>query len=97
MVGILEKASELQAKANEVHQKHVGTRQQAQQQHEKCVELIKKIKAIEQELKETADKKQAEQQGELQKELKERALAKLKRGEKLLWEEFQFLAEKGLL
>jgi uncharacterized coiled-coil DUF342 family protein len=97
MVGILEKARELQAEANEAHQKHVETRQQAQQQHEKCVELIEKIKAIEQELKETADKKQAEQQGELQKELEERALTKLKRGEKLLWEEFQFLAEKGIL
>ena len=97
MVGILEKAHELQAEANEAHQKHVETRQQAQQQHEKCVELIEKIKAIEQELKETADKKQAERQGELQKELEERALTKLKRGEKLSWEEFQFLAEKGLL
>jgi uncharacterized coiled-coil DUF342 family protein len=97
MVGILEKAHELQAEANEAHQKHVETRQQAQQQHEKCVELIEKIKAIEQELKETADKKQAERQGELQKELEERALTKLKRDEKLSWEEFQFLAEKGLL
>jgi len=97
MVGILEKARELQTEANEAHQKYVETRQQAQQQHEKCVELIEKIKSIEQELKETTDKKQTERQGELQKELEERALAKLKRGEKLLWEEFQFLAEKGLL
>ena len=96
MVGILEKARELQAEANEAHQKHVETRQQAQQQHEKCVELIEKIKAIEQELKETADKKKAERQGELQKDLEARALAKLKSGEKLLWDEFQFLAEKGL-
>jgi len=96
-VRILEKARELQTEANEAHQKYVETRQQAQQQHEKCVELIEKIKSIEQELKETTDKKQTERQGELQKELEERALAKLKRGEKLLWEEFQFLAEKGLL
>ena len=97
MVGILEKARELEVKANEAHQKYVETRQQAQQQHEKYVELIEKIKAIEEELKETIDKKLAEHQGELQKELEERALTKLKRGEKLLWEEFQFLAEKGLL
>jgi len=59
--------------------------------------LRQQLKAIQQELKETADKKQAERQSELQKELEERALEKLKRGEKLLWDEFQFLAEKGML
>ncbi|TFH22906.1 hypothetical protein E4G67_03790 [Candidatus Bathyarchaeota archaeon] len=97
MIGVVEKARDLQAEANEAHQKYVETRQQAQQKHEKCVELMETIKAIEQELKETADKKQGERKGELQKDLEERALSKLKSGKKLLWEEFQFLAEKGLL
>ncbi len=94
MIGVLEKARDLQAEANEAHQKYVETRQQAQQKHEKCVELMETIKAIEQELKETADKKQAERKGELQKDLEERALAKLKSGEKLLWEEFQYSGRK---
>jgi uncharacterized coiled-coil DUF342 family protein len=58
---------------------------------------MEKIKAIQQELKETADKKLVERQSELQKELEQRALEKLKRGEKLLWDEFQVLAEKGML
>ncbi len=73
------------------------TKQQAQQDHQKFVELIEQIKTIQQELKETSDKKLAERQSELQKELEERALLKLKRGEKLLWDEFQILAEKGML
>jgi uncharacterized coiled-coil DUF342 family protein len=97
MVAILEKAREFQAQSNEAHQKYVQARQQAQQKHEKCIELIKQIKEIQESLKETADKKQAERKDELKKELEERALAKLKSGEKLLWEEFQYLAEKGLL
>jgi len=97
MVGVLDKASELQVEADMAHQKCVETRQQAQQKHEKCVELLKQIKAVEQELKETADNKQAKRTDELKKELEEKALAKLKSGEKLLWEEFQILAEKGLL
>jgi len=97
MVGALEKAREFQEGANEAHKKHIEARQQAQQKHEKCVELIEKIKSIQQELKETTEKKQAVRQGELKQELEERALTKLKSGEKLLWEEFQFLAEKGLL
>jgi uncharacterized coiled-coil DUF342 family protein len=97
MVGIIEKARDLQTESNEAHQKYVEARSQAQQKHDKCVELIQQIKAIEQELKESTDKKQAERQDELQKELEERALTKLKNGEKLLWDEFQYLAEKGLL
>jgi uncharacterized coiled-coil DUF342 family protein len=97
MVSLLEQARDLQAESNEAHQKYVEARTQAQEKHDKCVELIKELKSIEQELKATADEKQAKRQGELQKELEERALAKLKSGEKLLWEEFQYLAEKGLL
>jgi uncharacterized coiled-coil DUF342 family protein len=97
MVGIIEKAHDLQTESNEAHQKYVEARSQAQQKHDKCVELIQQIKAIEQELKESTDKKQAERQDALQKELEERALTKLKNGEKLLWDEFQYLAEKGLL
>ena len=97
MVSILEKAKELQAEADEAHKNYVEARQQAQQKHEKCVELIKQIKVVQQDLKETADQKKSVRQDELKQELEERAVAKLKNGEKLLWEEFQILAEKGLL
>lgn len=97
MVSALQKAQEQQAEANEAHKKYIESKQQAQHKHEKCIELVEKIKSIQDELKETADKNQALRQGELKKELEERALAKMKSGEKLLWEEFQILAEKGLL
>ena len=97
MIEVLDRARELQVEADAAHQKHVETKQQAQKLHQKCVELVEKIRTIERDLKEKADKKHAERQSEIQKELEKRALAKLKRGEKLLWEEFQILAEKGLV
>ena len=97
MLEILDKARELQVEADDAHQKYVETKQQTQKLHQKCVELVEKIRNIERDLKETADKKQAERQTELREELEKRALAKLKRGEKLMWEEFQILAEKGML
>jgi len=97
MVGLLEKARELQGEADEAHKNYVDARQQAQEKHEKFVELMGQIKAIQQELKESADKHKANRQDELKQQLEEKALAKLKNGEKLLWEEFQILAEKGLL
>ena len=97
MISILEKVRELQGEANEAHQKFVESKEEAQKQHQKFVEVLEKIKGIQRDLKESADKKQAERQSELKGELEKRALEKLKRGEKLLWEEFQVLAEKGLI
>jgi len=97
MFAVIDKTRELQIEADNAHQKHIETRQQAQLHHQKCVELIEKIKTIENELKQTADKKLADRQSELKRELEERAVMKLKRGEKLIWEEFQVLAEKGML
>ncbi|MGD2066852.1 MAG: hypothetical protein PVI43_06765 [Candidatus Bathyarchaeota archaeon] len=97
MIDILEKSRELQAEANEGHKKFVEAKEEAQKVHQKFVEVLEKIRSIERDLKETADKKQAERQNELKGELEKRALEKMKRGEKLMWEEFQVLAEKGLI
>ncbi len=97
MLETLDKTRKLQVEADDFHQKHMKTKQQSQNLHQKCVEVLGKIRTFEGELKESADKKKAERQSELQKELEERALAKLKRGEKLMWEEFRILAEKGIL
>jgi uncharacterized coiled-coil DUF342 family protein len=97
MLEALDKARKLQVEADDAHQKYVETKQQAQKLHQQCIEIIEKIRSNRQDLKEKADKKQAERQSEIQKELEKRALEKLKRGEKLLWEEFQVLAEKGMI
>jgi uncharacterized coiled-coil DUF342 family protein len=97
MLEKLSKTRKLQAEADDFHKKYIETKTQAQELHQKCIELLQQIRTIEWERKETADKKQAERQSELQKQLEERALKKLKRGEKLMWEEFKVLAEKGLV
>jgi uncharacterized coiled-coil DUF342 family protein len=95
MLEVVDKAHNLQAEADKTHQNYIETRTQAQKQHQKYVALQEKIRALERMLKEQADKRQSKRKSELQKELEERALAKLKRGEKLLWEEYKILAQKG--
>ena len=95
MLENLNKARSLKVEADSAHQKYVEIKQQAQNLHQKCVELLDKIKTFEKELHETEEKKQTKRQHELLKELEEKALEKLKRGEKLTWEEFKILAEKG--
>jgi uncharacterized coiled-coil DUF342 family protein len=97
MLETTDKARKLQTEADDFHKKYVETKQQAQELHQKCIELLKQIRIIEREQKENADKKEVERQNELQKKLEERALTKLERGEKLMWEEFKILAEKGML
>lgn len=94
MLENLNKARSLKGEADSAHQKYVEIKQQAQIFHQKCVELLDKIKDLKKELQETEEKKQAKRQHELSKELEERAIEKLKRGEKLTWEEFKILAEK---
>jgi len=94
MLENLNKAHSLKVEADITHQKYVEIKQQAQNLHQKCVELLDKIKTIEKELQEVEEKKQVKRQHELLKELEEKALEKLKRGEKLTWEEFKILAEK---
>jgi len=94
MLENLNKARSLKVEADSAHQKHVEIKQQAQNLHQKCAELLDKIKTFEKELQEAEEKKQAKRQRELRKELEERALEKLKHGEKLTWEEFKILAEK---
>ncbi len=94
MLEDLKKAGSLKVEADSAHQKYAMIKQQAQTLHQKCVELSDKIRTFEIQLKEAEDKKQAKRKSELLKELEERAFEKLKRGEKLTWEEFKILAEK---
>jgi len=75
----------------------VDIKQQAQNLHQKCVELSDQIKTFKQNLRQAEEKEQTKRQRELRKELEEKAVEKLKRGEKLTWEEFKILAKKGKL
>ena len=84
----------LQAKADEAHQKYVEIKQQARDLHQERVKFLRQAKSLKQELRQAEEEKQLKRQRELHKELVEKALEKLKRGEKLSWEEFKVLTEQ---
>jgi uncharacterized coiled-coil DUF342 family protein len=94
MLENLNEARNLEPEADSAHQKYLEIKQQAQNLHQKYVELLDKVKASEKERQEAEEEKQAKYQHELLNQLEERAIKKLKRGEKLTWEEFKILAEK---
>ena len=97
MAKLLDKIDALRAKADATHQKYVEIKQQAQTDRQEQTELLCQSKSLKQELRDVEEKKQAKRQRELRKDLVEKASEKLKRGEKLSWEEFKILAEKKKL
>ena len=90
MMDVLNEAGTLQDEADNAHQRFLELKQKAQSLHQRIEPLREEIHSIEEENK-------AKHELELRKGLEERALEKLKRGEKLTWEEFKVLAEKGIV
>jgi len=94
---VLKRISDSKIEADIAHHKYVWTKQQAEDLRKKYVKFLHQIEALKQELRQAEEKKRAERQIELRKALEERALEKLRRGEKLTLEEFKVLSEKGIL
>jgi uncharacterized coiled-coil DUF342 family protein len=94
MTETLSEIQALRAEADDAHQKYAEIKQQAQALHQERVELLRQATSLKQELRQAEDEKQLKRQHELRKELVEKALEKLERGEKLSWDEFKVLAEQ---
>ena len=87
---------QLKKEADEAHKKYVETRQQAQKLDQKCMLLVAQIRALLSKVKSEEAMKKTKRQTELMQELEKKALEKMKRGEKLTWDEFKVLTERGL-
>lgn len=96
-IKLLEKIENLKKEANIALQNFLEKKQQAQLIHEKIEGIHSKKGELKEEIIKTEEERQAQMEQELKAKLEEKAKEKLKRGEKLSWEEFQILAEKGLI
>jgi len=95
MLESLTQAQNLKSEADAAHQTHVEFRQKANRVHQKFLELLKQIDSLKQEIKKKEEEQQTKKQQALREEAVKKAHEKMKRGEKLTWEEFQILAEQG--
>jgi len=86
----------LKTEANETHQKYVEASKQVQKLNQQCELLASQIRVLRSRSKSEEQKKKVKRETELMQELEKKALGKMKRGEKLTWDEFKVLAEKGL-
>jgi uncharacterized coiled-coil DUF342 family protein len=94
LIGVLNNIKSLRQNADEAHQKYVEIHQKADEGHERYVGIQRQIRALKDELA----KKEKEHYGArgraLREEATKKAQEKLKRGEKLTWDEFKLLTEQ---
>jgi len=97
MLNFSKKHSELRTEADEMHRKYEQYKDEARKFHLTYLEILNQIKALEQEISETEEERKTKRVQELESDLEKRALEKLKNREKLTFDEFKILAEKGRL
>jgi len=95
MLELLTKAQNLRAEADAAHQKHLEYRQKASEVHQEFLEVLQQFNSLKQEIQKKEEEQQAEKLQEMREEAVKKAREKMKRGEKMTWEEFQLLAQQG--
>lgn len=96
MVGTMEKVRTLKTEADDMHQKFIEIKQHIAGMHQKTMEIENQIAEIKQQIHQVEEERRSKTQQQILEEVKKKAQEKVKRGEKLSWEEFQILAQEGL-
>jgi uncharacterized coiled-coil DUF342 family protein len=81
--------------ADGVHKRFLEAREKTKSFREEIAVISCKIRQLESEVREEHEKERKQSENLLRRTLENRAMEKLKRGERLSWEEFQLVAEKG--
>jgi len=97
MLKKIEAAKELKAKADEMHQRYLENREKARQINLEMKKILDEIRSIQSLIKAEEDKEKRKKESDLKRQMEENALKKLKQGEKLTFDEFKILLEKGLI
>jgi len=92
---ILNHTHNLKVESDKAHQKYVETSQKSDGLHLRYIELLQRINDLKQKRQIVEEAKQAERRKQLLEEAHKKALEKMKRGEKLTWQEFKLLAEQA--
>jgi len=93
---MLEKIGELnklKIEADNLHKLFLRTRERAKPLEEETKEILEQIRLLRREIREAEETEKKVSEEALREKLEKQAREKLKRGEKLTWEEFQLLAE----
>ncbi len=97
MVGKLDESKKLKTEADSFHKLFLQAKEKTKPLQEEIMKISNEIERLKEEIR--AEEKRERKKGEeaLREKIEKQAKEKLRRGEKLTWEEFQLLAEKGML
>jgi uncharacterized coiled-coil DUF342 family protein len=96
MLEKIEELKKIETEADSFHKLFVQTKERTKPLQENTLEISKKLKQMRDEIREEAEKEKKKSEEALREKLEKQAREKMRRGEKLTWEEFQLLAEKGI-
>lgn len=96
MLAKIEESKKIKAKADDLHKAFLQARERLKPIQEEIDKVFREIKQVKGEIREEEEKQKKHSEEALRDKLEQQAREKLKRGEKLTWEEFQLLAEKGM-
>lgn len=97
MVKCFKKIGELKTKMNEINGKYMRNKNEMLSLRLKYIELVSRASAIRKYIKEEEERKRIEVISALKEKIKKEALEKLKRGEKISFEEFKILSEDEII
>ena len=84
----------LRQNAGQAHEMYLEFRQRADKTHERCVETQQQIRSLKEELRTKEKQQYVEKEHMLREEATTKAREKMKRGEKLTWDEFKLLTDE---
>lgn len=96
MLEKIEESKAIKTKADNMHSQFLQARERTRPLQEEVKVVLSQIGHLKGEMREEVKKERKESQDALRETVERQAKEKLKRGEKLSWEEFQLLAEKGI-
>jgi len=96
MLEKIEEAKKLKMEADNIHQLFLQAREKAKPLQAEIANILGEIRRLKEEILAEEEKARKEREESLLENIKRQAKEKLKRGEKLTWEEFKAIAEKGI-
>jgi uncharacterized coiled-coil DUF342 family protein len=96
MLAKIEEANKVKADADNMHKQFLDAKEKAKPIQEQISHIMNEMRRLKGEIHEEERKEKKLGEEALRQSLEEKAREKLKRGEKLSWQEFQLLSEKGV-
>jgi uncharacterized coiled-coil DUF342 family protein len=92
----MEEAKTVKSEADATHKQFLEAKEKAKPIRDQIGSICREIRRLKGEAQEEEENEKRRSEEELRQSLEQKAREKLKRGEKLSWQEFQLLSEKGV-